>query len=104
LTGQHPYVYLDGIWLKRNWGGDYQNVSILVAIAVDQDGFREIIGAAEGSKEDKASWLNFLRYLKERGLTGTQLFVGDKCLGLFETLAEVFPPSQVSTLCGPLLP
>lgn len=64
LTGEYPYVNLDGIWLKRNWGGDYQNVSILVAIAVGQDGFREIIGAAEGSKEDKASWLNFLRYLK----------------------------------------
>jgi transposase-like protein len=42
LTGEYPYVYLDGIWLKRNWGGDYQNVSILVTIAVDQDGFREI--------------------------------------------------------------
>ena len=94
LTGEYPYVYLDGIWLKRNWGGDYQNVSILVAIAVDQDGFRENIGTAEGSKEDKASWLNFLRYLKERGLSGTQLFVGDKCLGLFETLSEVFPEAK----------
>ena len=94
LTGEYPYVYLDGICLKRNWGGDYQNVSILVAIAVDQDGFREIIGATEGSKEDKTSWLNFLRYLKERGLSGTQLFVGDKCLGLLETLSEVFPEAK----------
>jgi len=87
-------VYLDGIWLKRNWGGDYQNVSILVAIAVGRDGFREIIGAAEGSKEDKHSWLDFLRTLKTRGLTGTQLFIGDKCLGLFETITEVFPEAR----------
>lgn len=38
--------------------------------------------AAEGSKEEKASWTAFLRYLKERGLKGVRLFVSDKCLGL----------------------
>jgi putative transposase len=55
LSG-HPYVYLDGIYLKRNWGGgEYENVSILVAIGVDEDGYREIIGAAEGMKEDRES-------------------------------------------------
>ena len=46
---------MDGIWLKRNWGGEYQNVSILVAIAVNEDGYREVLGADEGMKEDKAS-------------------------------------------------
>jgi len=51
-------------------------------------------GAAEGGREDKASWLEFLRSLKERGLTGTQLFVGDRCLGLVETLGEVFPQAR----------
>lgn len=55
LTGTHPYVYLDGIFLKRCWGGEVENVSILVAIAVDSEGYREIIGAAEGAKEDKNS-------------------------------------------------
>ena len=94
LTGQYPYVYLDGIWLKRNWGGDYQNVSILVAIAVDQDGFREIIGAAEGNKEDKDSWLEFLRSLTTRGVDGTQLFVGDKCIGLVDAISAVFPDAR----------
>mgnify|MGYP005864172265 CR=1 FL=1 len=51
-------------------------------------------GAAEGSKEDKESWLEFLRHLKERGLSGTQLFVGDKCLRLVEALGEVFPQAK----------
>ena len=46
LTGKkYPYVYVDGIYLRRNWGGEYENVAILVAIAVNQDGFREVIGA-----------------------------------------------------------
>ncbi len=94
LKGTYPYVYLDGIFLKRCCGGEVENVSILVAIAVDDDGYREIIGAAEGAKEDKASWLEFLRSLKERGLSGTQLFVGDKCLGLVETIGEVFPQAK----------
>jgi len=48
LSGIHyPYVYVDGIYLKRNWGGSYENVSILVAIGVNADGFREVLGAAE---------------------------------------------------------
>src|SRR5699024_2210730 len=57
--GKYPYVYVDGIYLRRNWGGEYENVAILVAIAVNEDGYREVLGAAEGMKEDKASWVNF---------------------------------------------
>ena len=94
LQGKYPYVYLDGIYLKRNWGGEYENVAILVAMAVNQDGFREVIGSAEGMKEDRDSWLNFLKSLKERGLDGTQLFIGDRCLGLLEAVHEVFPAAR----------
>lgn len=91
ITGEHAYVYLDGIWLKRCWGGEVKNVSILVAIGVNQDGYREVLGVQEGAKEDKASWVNFLRHLKERGLMGVRLFVSDKCLGLIESLVEFYP-------------
>jgi len=94
LKWDYPYVYLDGIYLKRNWGGEYENVAILVALAVNEEGCREIIGACEGGKEDKVSWLNFLRHLKKRGLKGTQLFIGDKCLGLVEALGETFPEAK----------
>ena len=79
---KYPYVYVDGIYLRRNWGGEYENVAILVAIAVNQDGFREVTGAAEGMKEDKSSWVNFFQWLHERGLSGVKLLVGDKCLGM----------------------
>jgi transposase-like protein len=94
LEGQFPYVFVDGLWLKRSWGGEVRNVAVLVAIGVNQDGFREVLAVAEGSKEDAASWTAFLRQLKERGLTGVELFVSDKCLGLVEQLAEFYPAAQ----------
>ena len=94
LCGEYAYVYVDGVYLKRSWGGEVQNVSVLVAIGVDQDGYRDILGAAEGMKEDRESWRNFLLCLKERGLKGVQLFVGDKNLGMLETIGEVFPEAQ----------
>ena len=50
--GRYPYVYVDGIYLRRNWGGEYENVAVLVAIAVNEDGYREVLGAAEGMKEE----------------------------------------------------
>ena len=92
--GRYPYVYVDGIYLRRNWGGEYENVAILVAIAVNEDGFREVLGAAEGMKEDKASWVSFFQRLRGRGLDGVKLIVGDKCMGMLEAVGEVFPDAK----------
>lgn len=94
LQCSYPYVHMDGIYLKRNWGGSIENVAVLVALGVNEDGNREIIGACEGGKEDTESWLVFLRHLKARGLRGVRLIVGDKCLGLVEAIHEVFPDSK----------
>ena len=91
IEGEHPYVFLNGIWLKRSWGGEVKNVAVLVAIAVRADGYREILGVCEGAKEDTESWRNFLRHLKQRGLRGVRLVVSDKCLGLLEALGEFYP-------------
>ena len=91
IEGEYPYVYLDGLWLKRSWGGEVRTLAVLVAIGVDQDGFRQVLGVAEGAKEDKESWAAFLRYLKGRGLNGVRMFVSDKCLGLLEALGEFYP-------------
>ena len=92
--GKYPYVYVDGIYLKRNWGGEYENVAVLVAIAVNEDGYREVLGAAEGMKEDKESWVSFFQWLRGRGLSGVKLVVGDKCLGMLEAVGEVFPEAK----------
>jgi transposase-like protein len=91
LAGEHPYIYLDGVWLSREFGGEVRPVAVLVAIGVNADGFREILGVAEGAKEDSESWRAFLRQLKERGLRGVRLVISDKCLGLVEALGEFFP-------------
>jgi transposase-like protein len=94
LQGSYAYVYLDGIYLKRSWGGEVRNIAVLVAVGVDAAGFREILGVCEGIKEDQESWRNFLRHLKQRGLTGVQLVISDKCLGLVETLGEFFSDAR----------
>ena len=91
LEAEYPYVFVDGIWHKRSWGGSVGNVSVLVAIGIDRDGHREVIGVAEGMKEDKASWESFLRGLIERGLKGVRLVVGDRCAGLVSTVNEMLP-------------
>ena len=91
IEGEHPYVYLDGIALKRSWAGEVRNVSVLVAVGVNRDGYREILGVAEGAREDKESWTSFLRYLKDRGLKGVELFTSDKCIGLVESLGLFYP-------------
>ena len=84
-------MFLDGIWLKRCWGGEVRNVAVLVAVGVSHEGYREVLGVMEGAKEDKESWVAFLRHLKGRGLAGVRLVVSDKCLGLVESLAEFYP-------------
>jgi len=78
-------------WLKRSWGGEVKNVSVLVAIGAAQSGYREILAVSEGAKEDTANWTAFLRGLKDRGLKGVELFVSDKCLGQVENLADFYP-------------
>jgi putative transposase len=94
IEGEYPYVYLDGIVLKRSWAGEIRNVSVLVAIGVGEDGFRKVLGIAEGHKEDKGGWSGFLKHLKDRGLAGVQLIISDACMGLVESVAEYYPKAQ----------
>lgn len=94
IVGDYPYVYLDGIVLKRSWAGEIKNVSVLVAIGVDQDGFRRILGVQEGHKEDKSGWSGFLEHLKARGLTGVRLIISDACMGLIESVADYYPEAD----------
>jgi hypothetical protein len=65
LLRWHAYVTWDGIWLKRSWGGEVENVAVLIAIGVDQKGYREVLGVAEGMKEDVCA-----RTTRRSGSTG----------------------------------
>ena len=94
ITGEFPYVYLDGVILKRSWAGEVRNISVLIAIGVASDCFRQILGVAEGEKEDLEGWRGFLRHLKGRGLSGVRLIISDACRGLVEAAEEVFPKTD----------
>ena len=87
----HPCVYVDGIYLKRSWGGAYENVAVMVAIGVNDGGYREVIGAAEGFTESSECWREFPSRLRSRGLHGVRMVVGDKASGMVGSIAEVFP-------------
>jgi len=94
IEGNIPYVYLDGIVLKRTWADQVRNISVLVAIGVDAEGYRQVLGVREGTKEDKAGWTGFLRHLKKRGLKGVELIISDACIGLFESIGDFYPDAK----------
>jgi transposase-like protein len=96
IEGEHPYLYLDGIVMKRAWAGEVRNVSLLVASAVNSEGFREILGICEGAKEDKSGWSAFLRQLVDRGL---------RCLPRVDRERRGIPASgTLAALHGAFLP
>ena len=72
-------------------GGACENVAAMIAIGVDDDGYREVIGAAEGFTESSECWRDFLSWLRSRGLRGVRMVVGDKASGMVGSIAEVFP-------------
>ena len=65
IEGSHLYIFLNRIYLKRSCGGEVRNIAILIAVGVNADGFTEILGVVEGAREEKESWMNFLRHLKK---------------------------------------
>ena len=94
IEGLFPYVYLDGIVLKRTWAQQVRNISVLVAIGVDSQGFVQVLGVCEGAKEDKSGWSSFLRHLKKRGLKGVDLVISDACMGLYESIGDFYPQAK----------
>ena len=93
--GKYPHVLWTASICAGTGGGEYVSVAILVAMAVNEEGYREVLGAAEGMKEDMASWVSFFQWLKGRGLEGVKLVMGDKFLGMLEAVGEVFPDAAL---------
>ncbi len=88
--GPYPYLWLDALTQKVREGGRIVNVSVVVATAVNGEGRREVMGIDVGTSEDGAFWLQFLRSLVARGLSGVQLVTSDAHRGLKEAIATVF--------------
>ena len=66
----------------------------MIAVGVNEDGCREVIGCAEGFAESAECWRDFLSWLKSRGLRGVRMFAGDKAAGMVGSIAEVFPKAK----------
>lgn len=94
LSGAYPYLYLDGISLVVRWGGASERVSVLVALGVNQEGFREVLACVAGFRESEESWRGLLRTLSERGLQGVRLVVSDACAGLKAAVADFLPRAR----------
>ena len=89
LTGSYTYLWLDALVMKCREGGRIVNVACLVAVGVNNDGWREILGVDVTTAEDGAGWLAFLRGLRARGLKGVRLVISDAHPGLRDAIASV---------------
>ena len=90
IAGDWPYLWLDATYLKVRQGGRIVSVAAIIAMAVDTDGRREIIGLCVGPSEAETFWTDFLRSLKSRGLQGVKLVISDAHTGLKAAIARVF--------------
>jgi putative transposase len=90
IEGEWPYLWLDATYLKVRKGGRVVSVATIVACAVNQDGRREILGLGIGESEAKEFWIEFLRSLRQRGLTGVKLVISDAHEGLKAAISQVF--------------
>jgi transposase-like protein len=88
-----PYTFLaaDALVLKVREGGRTVNVHALLAVGVNADGYREILGLQISSAEDGAGWLSFFRDLTARGLSGVALVTSDAHRGLLEAIGATLP-------------
>jgi putative transposase len=85
----YPYVFLDATYCKARVNRRVVSQAVVIATGVAADGHREVLGFAVGDSEDGAFWTAFLRSLKARGLTGTQLVISDAHTGLKAAIAAV---------------
>jgi transposase-like protein len=92
--GPYPFVWLDAMQIKNREGGRVVNVTAVMAIGVNGDGYREVLGVDVITSEDGAGWLAFLRSLVSRGLSGVQLVTSDAHEGLKGAIASALPGSS----------
>src|SRR3712207_4436256 len=89
LAGEWPYLWLDATYLRQRGGGRIVSVAAVIAVAVDTEGRREIVGLHIGPSEAETFWASFLRSLVRRGLKGVKLVVSDAHEGLRQAIARV---------------
>src|SRR5579859_4813927 len=90
LDAEYPYLMLDATFEKVRENGRVISMAVLLAVGVRSTGEREVVGIDVGPAEDHEFWLQFLRQLLSRGLSGVRLVISDSHLGLKQAVAQVF--------------
>jgi transposase-like protein len=90
LEGAWPYLWLDATYVKVREGGRIVSRAVIIAVAVNEDGKREVLGVATGPSEAETFWTEFLRSLADRGLRGVKLVIADDHKGLRAAARRVF--------------
>jgi len=90
IEGDWPYLWIDATYVKVRQAGRIVSVAVIIAVGVNTDGVREILGVAVGPSEAEPFWTAFLRTLTRRGLRGVRLVISDAHLGLKAAVAKVF--------------
>ena len=91
LTEAFPYLILDARYEKVREAGIILSQAVLVAVAVDGEGRRQVLGVDLANRESRTGWRDFLRGLKERGLFGVEFVVSDDHEGLKQAIREILP-------------
>ena len=91
LTGGYKYLIADAVYIKCREDKAVMSKSFMVAIAVNSEGFREVVGFEAGDGESEESWKRFFKALRERGLSGVEYIVSDNHGGLVNAVREMFP-------------
>jgi putative transposase len=90
IEGDWPYLWIDATYVKGRQNGRVVSVAVCIAVAVNTDGRREVLGIHLGASEAETFWLDFLRKLKRRGLAGVKLVISDAHEGIKAAVAKVF--------------
>ena len=90
IEGEWPYLWIDATYVKVRQNGRIVSVAVTVAVAVNTDGRREVLGMDIGASEAETFWTEFLRKLKRRGLSGVKLVISDAHEGIKAAVAKVF--------------
>jgi putative transposase len=93
LEGDWPYLWIDATYVKTRQAGRVVSVAVIIAVAVNTDGVREILGVATGASEAEPFWTEFLRSLTRRGLRGVKLVISDAHEGLKAAISKVLKTS-----------
>src|SRR3981189_1383874 len=93
LEGDWPYLWLDATYVKVRANGRIVSVAVIVAVAVNSDGRREVLGMTVGASEAETFWTDFLRSLARRGLRGVMLVISDGHEGIKAASARVLNAS-----------